>query len=154
MLGQTQPLNGTLENEIFPGPSVSTDDDWDAWLQGQVATEFHPSCTCAMLPQELGGVVDANLRVYGLANVRVADSSVFPMQFACHLQAPTYGVAEIAADLIRATWNMIPPAPNATSTSSTPGATGKSSAAVLSSTASFGAVVVAALFALGTLVVA
>ena len=27
---------------------------------------FHPSCTCAMLPQSQGGVVDANLKVYGL----------------------------------------------------------------------------------------
>lgn len=38
-----------------------------------------------MLPLEQGGVVDTNLRVYGLANVRVADSSVYPMQFASHV---------------------------------------------------------------------
>lgn len=39
-----------------------------------------------MLPKEIGGVVDANLKVYGLANVRVADSSVFPIQFAAHVR--------------------------------------------------------------------
>jgi hypothetical protein len=38
-----------------------------------------------MLPKELGGVVDPNLRVYGLANVRVADASVFPIEFAAHV---------------------------------------------------------------------
>lgn len=38
-----------------------------------------------MLPLELGGVVDANLKVYGLANVRVADSSVFALEFAAHV---------------------------------------------------------------------
>jgi hypothetical protein len=39
-----------------------------------------------MLPLEQGGVVDTDLRVYGLANVRVADASVFPMQFAAHVR--------------------------------------------------------------------
>ena len=38
-----------------------------------------------MLPLEQGGVVDTDLRVYGLANVRVVDASVFPMQFAAHV---------------------------------------------------------------------
>jgi choline dehydrogenase-like flavoprotein len=32
-----------------------------------------------MLPRDQGGVVDANLRVYGLANVRIADASVAPI---------------------------------------------------------------------------
>ena len=40
-----------------------------------------------MLPLSQGGVVDTDLRVYGLTNVRVADSSVFPMQFAAHVRA-------------------------------------------------------------------
>ena len=39
-----------------------------------------------MLPISQGGVVDTDLRVYGLTNVRVADSSVFPMQFAAHVR--------------------------------------------------------------------
>ena len=39
-----------------------------------------------MLPLSQGGVVDTDLRVYGLTNVRVADSSVFPIQFAAHVR--------------------------------------------------------------------
>ncbi|KAF8584262.1 GMC oxidoreductase [Ramaria rubella] len=117
-LGQTQPLNATILSEVSPGTSVVTDGDWDAWIPGQVGTEFHPACTCAMLPQSQGGVVDANLRVYGLANVRVIDASVYPMMFAAHLQAPTYGLAEQAASIIRAQYNGVPP-PSA-STTSTP----------------------------------
>jgi choline dehydrogenase-like flavoprotein len=39
-LGVTQPLNATIEGEISPGPAVSTDDDWDAWLTGIVGTEY------------------------------------------------------------------------------------------------------------------
>ena len=40
-----------------------------------------------MLPKELGGVVDASLKVYGLANVRVADSSIYPIEFAAHVRS-------------------------------------------------------------------
>lgn len=48
-----------------------------------------------MLPKELGGVVDANLKVYGLANVRVADSSVFPIQFAAHVRPGRYAISSL-----------------------------------------------------------
>ncbi|TDL26525.1 alcohol oxidase [Rickenella mellea] len=117
-LGQTAPLSSAVLGELMPGSSVSTDEQWDQWLVGQIGTEFHPSCTCAMLPKSQGGVVDSNLKVYGLANVRVADSSVYPIQFAAHLQAPTYGLAEQAANILKAQYNGIPP-PSA-STTSTP----------------------------------
>ncbi|KAI0074676.1 alcohol oxidase [Panus rudis PR-1116 ss-1] len=104
-LGNTAPLSAAVTEEVSPGPSVSSDDDWDKWLAGAIGTEFHPSCTCAMLPKEQGGVVDANLKVYGLANARVVDASIFPIQFAAHLQAPVYGLAEQAANIIRAKYN-------------------------------------------------
>ena len=54
-----------------------------------------------MLPRAQGGVVDAHLRVYGLANVRVADASVPPLALSTHLMSSTYGVAEQASRIIR-----------------------------------------------------
>ncbi|OGE56648.1 hypothetical protein PENARI_c003G02215 [Penicillium arizonense] len=104
-LGQTTPLASSLTNETSPGTAIQSDEDWLDWLRKEASTEFHPSSSCAMLPREKGGVVDAKLRVYGLANVRVADASVPPIALSTHLMASTYGVAELASALIRDYWN-------------------------------------------------
>ena len=54
-----------------------------------------------MLPLDLGGVVGPDLVVHGTANLRVVDTSIFPMIPSAHLQAVAYAVAEKAADLIK-----------------------------------------------------
>ncbi|KAJ5669001.1 Glucose-methanol-choline oxidoreductase [Penicillium macrosclerotiorum] len=101
-LGETSPMSSNLTGETSPGSSVQTDEEWLDWLLAEASTEFHPSSSCAMLPRDQGGVVDANLRVYGLSNVRVADASVIPIALSTHLMASTYGIAEKASDIIRA----------------------------------------------------
>ncbi|KAH6856331.1 hypothetical protein B0I37DRAFT_73684 [Chaetomium sp. MPI-CAGE-AT-0009] len=58
--------------------------------------------TCSMMPRELGGVVDAGLRVYGTRNVRVVDASVMPFITRGDTMATVYGIAEKAAADIRA----------------------------------------------------
>lgn len=68
-------------------------------------TEYHPVGTCAMLPQEKGGVVDAELKVYGTSNVRVVDTSVFPTHVQENIVSLVYAVAEKGADLIKAAGN-------------------------------------------------
>ena len=55
-----------------------------------------------MMRRDLGGVVNARLTVYDTANVRVVDASVIPMQISAHLSSTVYGIAEKAADLIKA----------------------------------------------------
>ena len=100
-LGGTAPLKQYMLEEVFPGPSVQSDAEWDTWLATQVKTEYHPSSSCSMMPLDKGGVVDGDLKVHGFTNLRVADSSVFPIQFAAHLQSLVYGLGEIAAQLIK-----------------------------------------------------
>lgn len=50
----------------------------------------------------MGKVVDADLRVKGVDNLRVVDTSVFPVPITGHLQVAAYAMAEQAAEIIHA----------------------------------------------------
>lgn len=80
--------------ETYPGASVTTDEQVEAFVRSGVESEHHHAGTASMLPLELGGVVDPELRVYGVKGLRVVDASIIPMLPAAHLQATLYGVAE------------------------------------------------------------
>ncbi|KAL2808458.1 glucose-methanol-choline oxidoreductase [Aspergillus granulosus] len=64
-------------------------------------TAYHYCGTAAMLPREKGGVVDERLKVYGTANLRICDSSIFPLIPAANIMSSVYAVAEKGADVIR-----------------------------------------------------
>ena len=63
-------------------------------IKSGIRTEYHPSCSCPMMPLSMGGVVDSNLLVYGTQNLRIVDASIMPLIPASHLQAVMYGIAE------------------------------------------------------------
>jgi choline dehydrogenase-like flavoprotein len=73
----------------------------EKYLISPVAANCHPLGTAAMMPKELGGVVDNRLRVYGTRNVRVVDASIMPFQVSGHLSSTVYAIAERAADMIK-----------------------------------------------------
>ncbi|KAK6207069.1 hypothetical protein LQW54_007497 [Pestalotiopsis sp. IQ-011] len=90
--------------EYLPGAQYQTDEEILAAsiAAGIVRPSFaHPSGTCAMMPEELGGCVGPDLRVYGTRKLSVVDASVIPMIPATHLQMTMYAVAEKAADIIK-----------------------------------------------------
>ncbi|WMD21498.1 GMC family oxidoreductase N-terminal domain-containing protein [Achromobacter seleniivolatilans] len=89
--------------EWLPGPDYQT----DAQLReaaGKIGTTiFHPVGTCAMgKSADSGAVVDAQLRVFGLEGLRIADASVMPLITSGNTNSPTIMIAERAAELIRA----------------------------------------------------
>ncbi|KAJ7038383.1 hypothetical protein C8F04DRAFT_951143 [Mycena alexandri] len=102
------PLSSLSTGETIPGSAVpdnasrGTDAAWKTWIKNGFASVAHPIGTAAMMRRELGGVVDAQLTVYDTSNVRVVDASVVPLQISAHLSSTLYGVAEKAADLIKA----------------------------------------------------
>lgn len=64
------------------------------------ATNYHPCGTCSMMREELGGVVDERLRVYGTRNVRLCDASVLPVIPRGNILTAVYAFAEKAAEII------------------------------------------------------
>ena len=74
----------------------------DSIRSSAVSTWAHPVSTCPMMPRDIGGVVDSNLRVYGVQGLRVVDASMMPIIPAGHTASTVYAVAEKAADLIKA----------------------------------------------------
>ncbi|KAJ6098472.1 hypothetical protein N7467_000007 [Penicillium canescens] len=79
----------------------STDGKLGTYVKRGVSTVWHASGTHAMLPRQLGGVVDPQLKVYGISNLRIVDASIFPILPGAHMMATLYAVAEKAADMIK-----------------------------------------------------
>ncbi|KAI0391419.1 alcohol oxidase [Xylariaceae sp. FL0594] len=73
------------------------------YVKANTAWTHHFVGTCAMMSQEMGGVVDDKLRVYGCANLRVCDASIIPVVPRSNPQAVVYGVAEHGSDIIKET---------------------------------------------------
>ncbi|KAH8646168.1 hypothetical protein BX600DRAFT_555884 [Xylariales sp. PMI_506] len=99
-IANTEPMKSLWEVETDPGADVQTEDEWRAFALDAVNTFYHPSGTCALLPEADGGVVDADLVVYGTSNLRVVDNSIIPVIPSGHIQTTAYGIAEVAAGKI------------------------------------------------------
>ena len=87
--------------EFKPGVQYRSDDEL-ARLAGDIGTTiFHPVGTAKMGPaSDPLAVVDARLRVHGVANLRIADASVMPRITSGNTNAPTSMIAERAANWI------------------------------------------------------
>jgi choline dehydrogenase-like flavoprotein len=86
--------------EVAPGPQVTDDAGLTDYIRRIAATAHHPCGSCRM-GTDADAVVDPELRVHGVARLRVADASIFPHVVGGNTNAPVVMVAEKAADLIR-----------------------------------------------------
>jgi len=85
--------------EIQPGSSVRSAAEIDAFARAKSDSAYHPCGTCRMGVDEQA-VVDGELRVRGVAGLRVVDASIMPSEVSGNLNAPTIMIAEKAADMI------------------------------------------------------
>ena len=97
----TSPLAELIQSEDQPGDLVTEPSHWEDWVKGSFTSVWHYIATLAMMKEELGGVVDERLRVYGVRNVRAVDASALPIQLSAHLSSSLYGIAEKAAVMIK-----------------------------------------------------
>lgn len=85
--------------EYAPGAAVQSDTDLDAYIRENANTLYHPVGTCKMGVDDMA-VVDPQLKVYGVDNLRVVDASVMPDLISGNTNFPVMMIAEKAAEFI------------------------------------------------------
>jgi choline dehydrogenase len=92
-LSQARPV------EVHPGAEVRTSAALRSYIRRTVSSYWHPAGTCRM-GTGASAVTDPQLRVHGVAELRVADASVMPAIPNAPLNATVLAIAERAAELI------------------------------------------------------
>ncbi len=99
-VGRTRSLSRYVAREHFPGPACKSRQDYEDAARANARSSYHPVGTCKMGAGR-DAVVDLELRVRGIGNLRVCDSSIMPRIISANTNAPSIAIAEKAADLIR-----------------------------------------------------
>ncbi|HEX3953826.1 MAG TPA: GMC family oxidoreductase N-terminal domain-containing protein [Stellaceae bacterium] len=92
-------LRPYVVEEVLPGPSVETDEQFIEEIRVRGVSNLHPVGTCRM-GHEIDSVVDPRLRVHGIAGLRVADASVMPQVPGGNTNAPSIMIGEKCAAMI------------------------------------------------------
>ncbi len=100
-IAATRTFATLIAEELKPGADFQSDEELLADIRVRAYSVFHPCGTCRMGPDPSDAVVDAKLRVHGLAGLRIADASIFPTVPSGNINAPAMLVGEKAADLVR-----------------------------------------------------
>jgi choline dehydrogenase len=112
--GTAAPLSKICEQELTPGDAIHTDHEMRDFIRRAVVSGYHPAGTCAMggdVARSASGydsVVDLQLRVRGLAGLRIVDASVMPTLPRGDANAAVVAIAERAADLIAGRAPLVP----------------------------------------------
>jgi choline dehydrogenase len=94
-------LRPFVVEEIEPGPAVTEEKALRDYVRASGVSNLHPVGTCRM-GRESDAVVDPQLRVHGIAGLRVADASIMPSIVAGNTNAPSIMIGEKCADMVRA----------------------------------------------------
>ena len=95
----TAPALARLKGRPIYGTGQDDDDTLRQLIRDHADTIYHPVGTCRM-GSDAASVVDPQLRVRGVAGLRIADASIMPHLVSGNTQAPTAMIGEKAADLI------------------------------------------------------
>ncbi|MCG9658995.1 GMC family oxidoreductase N-terminal domain-containing protein [Vibrio mediterranei] len=112
---QYQMLQSEAFDDVRGASFYPVDPDDDAAIEQDIRnradTQYHPIGTCKMgASDDPEAVVDSELSVYGMDNLRVVDASVMPTLVGGNTNAPTIMIAEKIADVIKAKYSICHPA--------------------------------------------
>ncbi|SJN41634.1 Choline dehydrogenase [Microbacterium esteraromaticum] len=100
-VGDQDALAPFRKSEFAPGADVTSREELREFCRRTVGTYHHQVGTCRIGTDELS-VVDPELRVHGIAGLRVADASVMPSVPSANTNAPSIMIGEKASDLLLA----------------------------------------------------
>ncbi|MEO9273776.1 GMC oxidoreductase [Marinomonas sp. 5E14-1] len=91
----------STKEEVIPGKDAVYDDTMMTYYRENAGSIYHLCGSCAMGPSAKDSVVDSQLKVHGIRNLRVIDASIFPNITSGNVNAPTMMVAEKGAEMVR-----------------------------------------------------
>ena len=100
-VAQRPALKQMIVRETRPGPGVADDPAMLDYVRDTVQTSWHMVGTCKMGIDE-AAVVDPELKVRGIASLRVVDSSICPTIPSSNTNVPSLAIGEKGADMILA----------------------------------------------------
>ncbi|KAG7089330.1 hypothetical protein E1B28_011026 [Marasmius oreades] len=105
-IAQQEPLRSYIDyssgrSDLDQELHRKSDEELRELVRERVETVYHPTSTCRMAPMDQDGVVDSDLRVYGIKGLRVCDASFFPWIVSGHTAGACFAAAEKLADLIK-----------------------------------------------------
>ena len=100
-LMQTDALKPFHVKETYPGTSIQNDNELLHSIRDMGQSIYHLMGTCRMGPiNDPMAVVDDQLKVHGIDNLRVIDASIMPTMISANLNAGVLMIAEKGADLV------------------------------------------------------
>jgi choline dehydrogenase-like flavoprotein len=98
-IGNSAALRPFTKREVMPGNLKGA--ALDNFIRDSVVTYYHQTCT-ARMGRDSMSVVDANLKVYGIENLRIADGSIMPRVTTGNTMAPCVIIGERAGEILKA----------------------------------------------------
>ena len=97
-IGNSTALHHFAKREVMPGDLKGA--ELENFVRDGVTTYWHQTCT-AKMGRDAMSVVDGNLRVYGIDNLRIADGSIMPRVTTGNTMAPCVVIGERAGEILR-----------------------------------------------------
>jgi choline dehydrogenase len=98
-IGNSAPLSPYVKREVMPGNLKGA--ELEDFVREGAITYWHQTCS-AKMGRDAMSVVDGDLKVYGIDNLRIADGSAMPRTTACNTMAPCVVIGERAGEILKA----------------------------------------------------